>query len=819
MTKDTDKGRRRQLQVINSEGTSHRFLRGMVTHDLVQRGLSFEDAYAIARAIRGDLLDREEITTAEIRDLIDEQVEKVFGSEAAAALKSQALPVTELRVLYDGQKQLFSRGLLARSINAAGVDLDKAYALVNELEGDLRTEGLDVIPSAEIARRTDELIEEHVGKMAAKQYRLVRRIRTLPRPLVIYIGGASGTGKSSLALELAPLLRIYQVNATDTIRQVMRMVFTPSIMPALHKSSFEVATPLEMLAAEEVSGSPADPEYAQRLVASFEEQASRVCVGVRAVVERAIAENKSIIVEGVHLHPAIVPFADLEGSAYQVPLVLATLNEETHRARFLARTRSWGRRAERYLERFDSIRVIHDYILQQAESQEMQELDTTQADPSSGRTLRLVTAMVEKRVPSMAMARAPERRQPCPTLLLVIDGLADRPVRALGGRTPLQAADTPTLDRLAKEGRCGLADAVSPGVVPDTAAGTLAVLGQSPLALKRGPVEAVGAGFSLSPDDIALRGNLATVDEHGVVIDRRAGRIRTETNELAQAIDRLALPRSVPKDIEVRVAPSTEHRLAVVLKGRHLSSEIMGSDPGEGAAAAPALIPKALDPNNRDAVFTARILALFEQQARTVLEQHPLNAARRAEGLFPANAILTRGAGRIHRLIPLEEAGIPLRLVCVSGDRTILGLCSWLGAEIVTKDGMTANLDTDLKLKFKEAHDALLRSDLVLLQVKGADIAAHDRRPELKVEFLERLDRMLGTFLDDFEGPLRVAVGSDHATVSESGQHAADPLPVLIWGDGIESDEVVRFDEISVGVGALQRFPLQLLLSRLYDLT
>jgi len=802
MTKDTDKGRRRQLQVINSEGTSHRFLRGMVTHDLVQRGLSFEDAYAIARAIRGDLLDREEITTAEIRDLIDEQVEKVFGSEAAAALKSQALPVTELRVLYDGQKQLFSRGLLARSINAAGVDLDKAYALVNELEGDLRTEGLDVIPSAEIARRTDELIEEHVGKMAAKQYRLVRRIRTLPRPLVIYIGGASGTGKSSLALELAPLLRIYQVNATDTIRQVMRMVFTPSIMPALHKSSFEVATPLEMLAAEEVSGSPADPEYAQRLVASFEEQASRVCVGVRAVVERAIAENKSIIVEGVHLHPAIVPFADLEGSAYQVPLVLATLNEETHRARFLARTRSWGRRAERYLERFDSIRVIHDYILQQAESQEMQELDTT-----------------EKRVPSMAMARAPERRQPCPTLLLVIDGLADRPVRALGGRTPLQAADTPTLDRLAKEGRCGLADAVSPGVVPDTAAGTLAVLGQSPLALKRGPVEAVGAGFSLSPDDIALRGNLATVDEHGVVIDRRAGRIRTETNELAQAIDRLALPRSVPKDIEVRVAPSTEHRLAVVLKGRHLSSEIMGSDPGEGAAAAPALIPKALDPNNRDAVFTARILALFEQQARTVLEQHPLNAARRAEGLFPANAILTRGAGRIHRLIPLEEAGIPLRLVCVSGDRTILGLCSWLGAEIVTKDGMTANLDTDLKLKFKEAHDALLRSDLVLLQVKGADIAAHDRRPELKVEFLERLDRMLGTFLDDFEGPLRVAVGSDHATVSESGQHAADPLPVLIWGDGIESDEVVRFDEISVGVGALQRFPLQLLLSRLYDLT
>ncbi len=819
MTKDADKGRRRQLQVINSEGTSHRFLRGMITHDLVQRGLSFEDAYSVARAIRGKLLEREEITTSELRDLIDEHVERVFGAEAAEGLKALVLPVSELRVLYDGQKQLFSRGLLARSINAAGIDLDKAYALVNELEGDLRSEGLDDIPSAEIARRADELIEGHVGKMAAKQYRLVRRMRSMPRPLVIYIGGASGTGKSSLALELAPLLRIYQVNATDTIRQVMRMVFTPSIMPALHKSSFEVATPLEVLATEDAVGSPGDPEYAQRLVASFEEQASRVCVGVRAVVERAIAENNSIIVEGVHLHPAIVPFADLEGSAYQVPLVLATLNEETHRARFLARSKSWGRRAERYLERFGSIRAIHDYLLQQAESNEVQELDTSQADPSSGRTLRLVTAMVEKRVPSMAMARAPERQRLCPTLLLVIDGLADRPVRALGGRTPLQAANTPTLDRLAMEGRCGLADAVSPGVVPDTAAGTLAVLGQSPLALKRGPVEAVGAGLSLSPDDIALRANLATVDEHGVVIDRRAGRIRGETEELARAIDRLPLPRSVPKDVEVRVAPSTEHRLAVVLKGQHLSSEITGSDPGDGSSAAPALIAEALDPNNRDAVFTARILALFEQEARGVLDQHPINAARREEGLFPANAILTRGAGRIHRLIPLEEAGMPLRLVCVSGDRTILGLCSWLGAEIVTKDGMTANLDTDLKLKFKEARDALRRSDLVLLQVKGADIAAHDRRPELKVEFLEKLDRRLGRLVDDFKGCLRVAVGSDHATVSESGQHAADPLPVLIWGNGIEPDEVERFDEMSVASGALQRFPLQLLLSRLYDLT
>ena len=125
-------------------------------------------------------------------------------------------------------------------------------------------------------------------------------------------------------------------------------------------------------------------------------------------------------------------------------------------------------------------------------------------------------------------------RDSAPTLLVIIDGLADRPIRALGGRTPLQAATTPTFDRLAREGQTGLADPVAPGVVADTAAGTLALLGQAPMALKRGPVEALGAEIKLSPGDIALRGNFVSLDPAGNVIDRRAGRIRAGTEKLAK---------------------------------------------------------------------------------------------------------------------------------------------------------------------------------------------------------------------------------------------------------------------------------------------
>jgi 2,3-bisphosphoglycerate-independent phosphoglycerate mutase len=807
----TDRG---QLTVKTSKGRRQRFLRGMITHDLVQRGLDFSRAFRTAAAVREALAGREEVRTAEIRQLIHEQLEELFGPELLSQLGEPVQPVHDLLVVYRGNQQPFSRGLLAQSILAAGLDFDRAYAVVTELRTRLHEEGVTILPSADLARRVAELLEEREGKEAARRYRLVRRIHRLPRPLVIYLGGASGTGKSTLALELAPLLRVYRINATDTIRQVMRMVFSQNVLPVLHSSSFEVPEPFgdEM----ERPGSPHDPAFVEQLTRSFTEQAARVIVGVRAVVERAIAENMSIIVEGVHLYPPLIPFKDLEGAVHQLPLMLGTLEEETHRTRFLARARLGGRRAERYLENFSAIRTIHDFVLQQAEVSDIPLIDNSEPDPPVARSLRLLTGMLEGKIPSVGTETELTPRPP--TLLLIIDGLPDRPVRALGGRTPLQAAETPTLDRLAAEGQCGLADPVAPGVVPDTASGSLALFGQSPLALKRGPVEALGAGIRLRPGDIALRGNLATLDDAGHVIDRRAGRVRDETANLAKAIDRLPLPGSLAEEVEIRVKAGTEHRLAIVLRGAGLSSSVQGSDPGDGAPVGPPLTPAPLDPSDAQAVFTARILALFEQEARNILGKHPVNRRRVKKGLPPANAVLSRGAGRIHHLVPLTEDGLELQLTCIAGDHTVLGLASWLGAKAVRRPGMTANLDTDLGKKFKEARKALKKSDLVILHLKGADIAAHDQRPDLKVEFLERVDKHLANMLERHEGAYRIALASDHTTLSESGQHGADPLPVLIWGEGVEPDSVERFDEASVVGGALQRFPLQMLLGRLFNL-
>jgi len=818
MSKRREKVPHDSLTVVNSKGARYRFLRGIITHDLMQRGVEFDDAYSIASEVRDQFVadGRAQATTVELR----EQVELLLIDRIGSGEVTESImpPEAPMWVIYHGEKQPFSRGLLARSIQAAGLGLERAYGLVAEIQAGVRADGVDELPSEELARRVEELLRNRKSRSSARRYRLLRRVQRLAKPVVVFIGGASGTGKSSLSLELGPTLRIYRINSTDTIRQVMRMMFSPAMMPALHASSFEVVDMIGGALPEEVVGSAADFDFNPRLLASYEEQAARVMVGVRAVVERAISEQMSIVVEGVHLHPPMVPFPDLEGAIYQVPLMLATLDEEVHRTRFLSRARHGGRRAERYIENFEAIREVHDHLVNLADAHDVPIVDTSSGDLTVLGALRIVTSVLEKKLPP-AEDSSEDRSDRGATLLLIVDGMPDRAARALGGRTPLQAAATPTFDRLAREGQVGLADPVAPGVVADTAAGTLAILGQSPLSMKRGPVEALGAGLELRTGDIALRGNLATINDEGRLVDRRAGRIRDDVAELAKALNGISLPGTQGRELEILVQAATEHRLAIVLRGDGLSSAIRGSDPGETVAGAKPLAPQPEDPADERAVYTAGALALFEQAARKVLRAHPVNRRRGEEGLPAANAILSRGAGRVHRLVPLEEAGLPLRISCVGGDRTILGLAEWLGAKILRTEEMTANLDTDLEQKFTLARARLDQDDLVVIHVKGADIAGHDRRPDLKAQFLERLDRALGDLVAEYGAPLRIAVASDHATLSESGQHSADPAPVLLWGTGVEADLVEKFDEVSASSGQLGRFPMQLLLSRLFDLS
>jgi 2,3-bisphosphoglycerate-independent phosphoglycerate mutase len=227
-------------------------------------------------------------------------------------------------------------------------------------------------------------------------------------------------------------------------------------------------------------------------------------------------------------------------------------------------------------------------------------------------------------------------REKC--VLLILDGLGDLPVSVLNGQTPLEAANTPVLDRLAGSGRYGLVDPIRPGEIPNTHSGCGALLGALPAQLshlKRGPVEAAGAGLTLQPGEIAVRANFATVENQQddlMVVDRRAGRISEDTAELAAFLKAVDLGDGVT----ARLQPTDQHRCVLVLSGSGLDPRISDTDPGDGAI--PALLRQCL-PLDADAALTAEKINQFIATAHRRLASHPVNQERIKAGKLPANGV------------------------------------------------------------------------------------------------------------------------------------------------------------------------------------
>ncbi len=401
--------------------------------------------------------------------------------------------------------------------------------------------------------------------------------------------------------------------------------------------------------------------------------------------------------------------------------------------------------------------------------------------------------------------------------MLILDGLGDRPIAELDGKTPLEAARTDNLDRLAAQGVCGIMDPLSAGIRVGTDVGHLALFGYNPLKVYwgRGPIEAAGVDVALEPGDVAFRCNFATVDEDWRIVDRRAGRIREGAVELARALDAMELD----PDVRVLFRAATEHRAVLVLRGKNLSPEITRTDPGPSGVGTTLEWSKPREPNLRLASRTADLLNRFTRRAHDILSKHPVNLKRIEGGLAPANVIITRGAGMHTRMRSLTQR-FHIHGACVAGESTILGIAKMAGFDIFTNEKMTANLDTDIEEKFRVADRLLSEYDFVVVHLKAPDIASHDRNVRAKVDVIERVDAVLGTFLEKWcqgDAPL-VAVTSDHSTPCELAEHSADPVPVVIHGEGVLTDEVKTYGERACSRGGLCRLTANGFLLTLFDL-
>jgi len=380
-------------------------------------------------------------------------------------------------------------------------------------------------------------------------------------------------------------------------------------------------------------------------------------------------------------------------------------------------------------------------------------------------------------------------------ILIVCDGLSDRPVKELAMKTPLQAARKPAMDALARNGVSGTMDVIGPGIVPGSDTAHLALFGYDPhkVYTGRGPIEAVGVGLEMRKGDVAFRCNFATVDRSMKVTDRRAGRIRSGTSELAKAISGIRID-----GVTALFREGSEHRGALVLRGQGLDHRVSDVDPHRESK---ILDSKPLVPEARK---TADALNEYVRKAASILAKHPVNEDRIRKGLPPANIVLPRGAGTINALEPLSER-YGINCAAVAGVSLVKGICRMVGMTVPDVAGATGGVDTDYNAKARAALRLMNTNDFVFINVKAGDIAGHDGDFRLKVRVVESIDMMLELILKDLKEDVVVALTCDHSTPVSVREHSADPVPIAICGGGARIDGVKEFDEVSAASGALGR--------------
>lgn len=288
----------------------------------------------------------------------------------------------------EGRRLPYSKGLMAKTLSGTGLRPERAYELARLIEKELvREHEEDTFTEAHLNELVAQVLAEHEGEDAVRGLRRYRVLQELDLPLILLIGGATGTGKSTVTTEVAHRLGITRVASTDFVRQTMRAFFSVDFMPSIHYSSFEAA------AAVATPDEAKDPA-----LVGFNDQTRNVLVGVRAVIDRALTERYSMALEGVHVVPGLVPAA-VEG-AVVVQALLAIEDEDEHARHFWVRDRgSEGLRpVAKYLDSLDDIRRIQAYLIERAEKVGVPVIENTRVERTAEAVIKLVLEQVERAV-------------------------------------------------------------------------------------------------------------------------------------------------------------------------------------------------------------------------------------------------------------------------------------------------------------------------------------------------------------------------------------------------------------------------------------
>jgi len=382
-------------------------------------------------------------------------------------------------------------------------------------------------------------------------------------------------------------------------------------------------------------------------------------------------------------------------------------------------------------------------------------------------------------------------------IIVLGDGMADEPIESLGNKTPLQFAKTPSMDKLAKKGNCGLLSTIPDGMSPGSEVANLSVLGYDPFKVLegRGSLEAASMGIDILPSEMAMRCNLICI-ESGKIKNHSGGHISTEEAEILihYLNDKLGNER-------LQFFHGISYRHLLKLKGGDKRLNCTPPHDVPGIDFREVLVR----PLSAEVKETADYLNELIIRSKALLEKHPVNQKRKAEGKDPANSIWLWSPGYKPQMKKLSEE-YPIRTgAVISAVDLIKGIGIYAGLENINVEGATGLYDTNYEGKAQAALNALKEKDFVYLHIEASDEAGHDGDVELKVKTIEALDsRVLKTIMKETENwdePVTIALLPDHPTPCRIKTHTNLPVPFVIYKPGETPDKVTKYNEISVEKG------------------
>ncbi len=394
-------------------------------------------------------------------------------------------------------------------------------------------------------------------------------------------------------------------------------------------------------------------------------------------------------------------------------------------------------------------------------------------------------------------------------ILVILDGIGDRPNKLLNGKTPLESAETPNLDFLATRGVLGWMYPVKPGFAPSSESGIVSIFGNDWINVPRGPLSAIGAGLKLTRGDLAFRVNFATIDslKKGNIVDRRAGRTLTtsEAEILTKALNKIEIP------CKFDFKSTVQHRAALVFRGG-FSDNISGNDTtyvnGKATDAIMITDCKPLD-EEENSKYTSNLVNNFLEKAFEVLDKHPINLERKRRGLLKANYLLIRSPGiekpklkQYRKWVSLGYMPLETGFAEISGMTNfsfdypnLTGLDSY--------ENLWKGLKKACKFSIKLIKKNYKKNDYAYIQLKETDLPGHDNKPLEKKKMIEYIDKTFFNFLRKFapQNKINVVVTADHSTVCNLKAHTSDPVPVLFYNNSIPREK--KFCEKDARKGSL----------------